>query len=622
MAARAAIGWRRIGPTRRFTLRHATYIDATISEERLGGQDIHILCGLWRYLRPYKLQIAGAFLALTVAAATVLSMGQGLRFLIDHGLASADSGLLNDALRVLLGMIAVLAVATYCRFSLVSWLGERVVADVRSDVFNHVVRLSPGFFEVTRTGEVLSRLTTDTTLLQVVIGSAVSVALRNILLFSGGTAMLIVTSPKLTGVVVLFVPLVVAPIAIIGRMVRRLSSRAQDKVADISAYAGEALGAVRTMQAFTHEAVDRERFGARVEDAFAVSMRRVRARAMLTAVVILLVFGAVGVILWLGGRNVVAGEISGGALSAFIFYSVLVAGSVGAITEVIGDLQRAAGATERLFELLRTEPAIEAPANPVALPDPPRGAVAFEAVTFRYPSRPEVKALDRFSLTVGTGETVALVGPSGAGKTTVFQLLLRFYDPEEGRITLDGVDLRDASPAAIRARTGLVSQEPVIFSADAFENIRYGRPDASDADVLAAAEAAAVRTFIEAFPEGFHTYLGERGVRLSGGQRQRIAIARAILRDPALLLLDEATSALDAESERLVQRALERLMADRTTIVIAHRLATVLRADRIFVIDNGAIVASGTHDQLMAEHGLYARLAQLQFDVGREAATA
>ena len=595
-------------------MRHRTYIETSISETRDATRDVRVLRRILRYLRPYALHVAGALLALVVAAGTVLSLGQGLRFLIDQGLTSDNEHLLNGALQVLLAATVLLAAATYARFLLVSWIGERVVADLRRDVFSHLIRLSPAFFEVNRTGEVLSRLTTDTTLLQVVIGSAVSVGLRNVLLMTGGTVMLLVSSAQLTGLVVLFVPLVVAPIIIIGRMVRRLSSLAQERVAEVSAQAGEALGEIRVMQAFTHEDADRRRFAARVEEAFVTSVRRIRARAVLTASVILLVFTAVGFILWMGGKAVIAGTMTGGELSAFIFYAIVVAGSVGALSEVVGDLQRAAGATERLMELLATVPEITAPAAPRPLPAP-RGEVTFDGVSFRYPTRPDSRALDGFTIAVRPGETVALVGPSGAGKTTVFQLLLRFYDPEAGSVRFDGVDLREADPAAVRARMGLVPQEPAIFSGSVLENIRYGRPDAGDAEVAAAAEAAAALGFIEELPERMQTELGERGIRLSGGQRQRIAIARAILRDPALLLLDEATSSLDAESERLVQRALDRLMRDRTTIVIAHRLATVLKADRIVVMDKGRIVASGTHQSLMAEGGLYARLARLQFDI-------
>lgn len=572
---------------------------------------------LWVHVAPYKLAVAGAALALTVAAGTLLVMGVGLRTLIDQGFASNDSGLLDRALFILLGVIVVLALATYSRYSLVSWLGERVVSDIRTRVFDHVLRFDAEFFETTRTGEVMSRITTDTTLLQVVIGSSASVAMRNVLLLAGGLVMLAVTSPKLTLMVVLFVPAVVAPIILIGRRVRRLSRASQDRVADVGAQVEESLNAARTIQAFCHEDRDRDRFKARVEDAFGASVQRIRARAGLTALVIMLVFGGVGVILWVGGHDVLSGKISGGELSAFVFYAIVVAGATGAVSEVIGDLQRAAGATERLSELLATRPAITAPEHPVALPDPARGAVAFESVTFHYPARPDRAALSDFSLEVRPGERIALVGPSGAGKTTVFQLLLRFYDAQAGRITFDGVALRDADPGDLRARIGLVAQDPVIFSASAAENIRYGRPDASDDDVRAAAEAAAARDFIEDLPQGFDTYLGEKGVRLSGGQRQRIAIARAILRDPALLLLDEATSALDAESERLVQEALGRLLKGRTSIVIAHRLSTVLEADRIVVMDEGRIQAIGRHGELMGQGGLYARLAELQFDQAR-----
>ena len=587
---------------------------STGTDEPPRQRDLRVLRPLLGYLKPYRLAVVGALIALIVAAGTVMTMGQGLRVLIDRGFRSE---LLDQALLVFLAVIVVLALASYSRFFLVSWIGERVVADIRREIFQHIIKLSPGFFEVTPTGEVLSRLTTDTTLLQVIIGSSVSMALRNTLLFVGCTIMLAVTNPRLTGFVFLFVPLVIVPIIFFGRRVRRFSRASQDRLADVGAFGTETLGSVRTMQAFTHEAIDRERFTVHVENAFATAINRVRARAFLTAIVIMLVFGAVGAILWLGGKDVIANRITAGELSAFVFYAVIVAGSVGAISEVFGDLQRAAGATERLLELLSTQPDIAAPESPIALPDPPNGHLSFEQVTFAYPSRLDTPALVGFDLDVKPGETVAIVGPSGAGKSTVFQLLLRFYDPQGGRVAVDGVNICDVDPAELRSRFGLVPQDPVIFSADAAENIRYGQPDANAAEVRAAAEAAAATEFLDRLPDGIHTHLGERGVRLSGGQRQRIAIARAILRDPAFLLLDEATSALDAESEQLVQQALERLMAKRTTIVIAHRLATVLVADRIVVMDRGEVVAEGTHAELIKRGGLYARLAELQFNQGQ-----
>ncbi len=572
---------------------------------------------LWRYVAPYRLAVIGAVLALSLAAGTVLVVGIGLRALVDQGFTGQDTGLLDRALLGLLVVVVLLAIATYSRYSLVSWLGERVVADIRKQLFGHVLTLDSVFFETTRVGDVLSRITTDTTLLQVVIGSSASVAMRNLLLLAGGLIMLAVTSPKLTLMVVFFVPAVVAPIVFIGRRVRQLSKTSQDRIADVGAQVEESLNASRTIQAFCHEDIDRDDFSARVENAFGAAVKRIRARAALTAVVIVFVFGGVGTILWIGGHDVLAGRLSAGELSAFIFYSILVAGATGAVSEVVGDLQRAAGATERLIEILAVRPGISAPDNPVPMPVPPGGEVSFEQTTFHYPSRPEMAALSDFSLTISKGEKIALVGPSGAGKSTVFQLLLRFYDPDRGRITFDGVELKSADPRELRGRIGLVAQDPVIFSTSGMENVRYGRRDASDEEVRAAATAAAATDFLDALPQGFDTYLGEKGIRLSGGERQRIAIARAILRDPALLLLDEATSALDAASERLVQEALARLMKGRTTIIIAHRLATVLEADRIIVMDKGRIVAQGSHEELMAEGGLYAHLAELQFDVER-----
>ena len=543
----------------------------------------------------------------------MLALGQGLRRLIDNGLAQSDPALLDSALVTLIFVALAMAGATYSRFFLVSWIGERVAADLRKAVYNHVLSLSPGFFEVTRTGELMSRLTTDTTLLQTIVGSSASMALRNVLLLLGGTVMLAITSPKLTGLIILIIPAVIVPIVVFGRRVRRLSRLSQDGLADVSSYVDESVAHIRTVQAFAHEEVDRGRFADHVENTFHISVRRIRARAFLTALIVVVVFSGIAVVLWVGGRSMLAGEISAGQLSAFLFYAIVVAGSVGAISEVVGDLQRAAGATERLIELLATETDVPAPARPVSLPKIVDGAVRFENVRFSYPARPEQPALDDFSLAVRAGEKVAIVGASGAGKTTVFQLLLRFYDPDAGTVSLEGIDIRDLLATALRSEIALVSQDPVIFSTSAAENIRYGRPDATDADVRSAAEAAAIADFLDGLPQGFGTFLGQKGVRLSGGQRQRIAIARAVLRDPRVLLLDEATSALDSESEHAVQMALVKLMAGRTTIAIAHRLATVRNADRIVVLDEGRIVAQGGHDALLVEGGLYARLAAMQF---------
>jgi ATP-binding cassette subfamily B protein len=579
---------------------------------------IAILGRLSPFLRPYRRRLVAASVALVVSSLTVLLLGQGLRHIVDQGLQQRDTTLLNQAVLGFVIVAAVLALATGARFYLVSWIGERVVADLRAAVFGRVIGLSPAYFETTKTGEVLSRLTTDTELLQTVIGSSLSMALRNMLTMAGALVMLAVTSLKLTLLVLVVVPAVVVPIVLFGRRVRKLSRKSQDRVADISAFAEETINAIRTTQAYTHEPIDRKNFTAIVDETFNAARSRIKTRALLTSIVIMLTFSAVAVVLWVGGYDVIAGRMTGGELSAFVFYAILMAVSVGTVSEVIGDVQRAAGAAERLLELLATAPDIQAPATPKAVPFPASGRVEFDGVTFHYPARPDKPSLHGFTLAVAPGETVALVGPSGAGKSTVLQLLLRFYDPEQGAIRFDGVDLKDADPSEVRRQIGLVAQDPVIFAASAWDNIRYGRPDAADEEVREAARAANALEFLDALPEGFSTFLGEKGVRLSGGQRQRLAIARAILRNPPLLLLDEATSALDAESEREVQAALEKLSEDRTTLVIAHRLATVKKANRIVVIEDGRIVAEGTHDALIKEGGLYARLAALQFTDGAE----
>ncbi|MEX1147375.1 MAG: ABC transporter transmembrane domain-containing protein [Sphingomonadales bacterium] len=568
---------------------------------------------LWPFLRPYRGTLVCALLALVVAASAMLGIGQAIRRLVDMGFSAEMREVVDLYFIALFGVAAVLAAATFARFYFVSWLGERVVADLRKAVYGHVISLSPEFFETARAGEVTSRLTTDTTLIQSVVGSSASIALRNLLLLVGGLVLLVITSIQLTAYVVVGVPLVVAPVVFFGRKVRQLSRESQDRLADASAMAAEKINAIQTVQSFSREADERNRFGGAVEGAFQTAVRRIRARSWLTAIVILVVFGAVDFVLWKGATSVIAGVMSGGDLAAFVFYAVVVAGSVGALSEVWGELQRAAGATERLMEILVTEPVIKPPANPRPLAEPARGEVRFDNVTFHYPSRPADAALDDFCLDIRSGETVALVGPSGAGKSTVFQVLMRFYDPDKGQVLVDGVDIAAVDPVGLRERIALVPQDTVIFGASAIDNIRYGRPDASDDEVWAAARAAAAEEFIRSLPEGGNTYLGERGTRLSGGQRQRVAIARAILKDAPLLLLDEATSALDAESEVLVQGALERLMENRTTLVIAHRLATVLKADRIVVMDRGRIVDIGRHDELAAKGGLYARLAELQF---------
>jgi ATP-binding cassette subfamily B protein len=582
------------------------------------------LRGLLPFLRPYRWRFAFAFVALLVAAGATLALPLAFRHMIDLGFGGGgqqDGGHIDLHFLALFGVAAVLAVATAARFYAVSWLGERVTADIRDAVYRHVVKQSPQFFETTRTGEVLSRLTTDTTLVQTVVGTSISISIRSLLLFAGGLVMMFVTSVKLTAIIVVLLVGVIAPILVFGRKVRTLSRDSQDRVADASAMAGEVLNAVSVVQAYTHESIEAKRFSESVERAFVTAMRRIRARAGLTAMAILLVFGAIVFVLWLGAHAVMRGEMSGGLLAQFILYSAIVACAVGALAETLGEAQRAAGATERLLELMAVQSAIVSPVNPLPRTRPapdtstPGAALSLHEVTFRYPSRPHAPALVDLSLEIQPGETVAVVGPSGAGKTTLFQLLLRFYDPQCGVIRLDGVEIRALALGDLRSAIGIVPQDTVIFAADAYANIRYGREEASDEAVIAAAKMAAAHEFIEALPQGYCTFLGERGVRLSGGQRQRIAIARALLKNPPLLLLDEATSALDAESERLVQGALEAAMAGRTTLVIAHRLATVQKADRIIVLDGGRLVESGTHASLVSAGGMYASLAALQFHV-------
>jgi len=564
------------------------------------------------HLRPYLGRAIAASLALLVAAGLLLGLGQGLRQLIDQGFGGASPANLNGAALAMFLIVAALGASTALRFYLVSWLGERVAGDLRRAVFNHVLSLSPAYFETARTGDMLSRLTADIAVLQALVGTAISQSLRNILLAIGAASMLVITSAKLAAITLVVVPVVVLPLILFGRRERKLSRSAQERVADLAATAEETINGLATVQAFTHEAADRARFSAEVERSVGAALRRILSRANLILIVILLGFGAITFSLWVGGRDVIAGRMTGGELSAFVFYAVLLASSLATISEIWGEMQRAAAAADRLLEILATKPEIAAPASPAILP-PPQGRVAFEGVTFHYPSRPDTPALSDITLALEPGETVALVGPSGAGKTTVLQLLLRFRDPQAGRVLVDGTDIRLVEPQALRGRLGLVAQEPMIFSASVAENIRYGRPDADDAAVLAAARAAAAADFIAALPQGMATHLGARGVTLSGGQRQRIAIARAILRDPPILLLDEATSALDAESEQAVQQALAAAARGRTTLVVAHRLATVRRADRILVMEAGRIVATGTHDALVRQGGLYARLAALQF---------
>lgn len=570
------------------------------------------LLGLLPFLKPYWLRWIWTFIALAIAAGTTLALPVAFRYLIDSGFSSGHSEHLNRYFILLFGLSIILAVATALRFYFVSWLGERVTADMRSAIYSHILRMSPQFFEITKTGEVLSRLTTDTTLIQTVVGTSLSMGLRNLFMLVGGIAMLIFTSPTLAGYILITLVFVIAPILLFGRKVRKLSKDSQDRVADSSAVAGEVLNAMPTVQSYTQEDRESIRFDVSVENAFQTALSRIRARSMLTVVVIVLVFGAISFVLWLGAQAVLSNEMTGGQLSQFIIYAVVTAGAIGAITEVWGDLQRAAGATERLMELLHIQSPVVETMQPKTLPADGDG-IEFENVNFSYPSRPDTLALKNFSLKIRHGEHVALVGPSGAGKTTLFQLLFRFYDPQSGTVRFNGIDLRDLTFKDARQPFSVVLQETVIFAGSVLDNIRYGNTSATLEEVKHAAQMAAASEFIEALPQGYDTFLGERGVRLSGGQRQRISIARAILSNPPILLLDEATSALDAESERQVQQALDNAAHNRTTLVIAHRLATVQAADRIVVMDAGEIVAEGTHAQLLVESPLYARLAKLQF---------
>jgi ATP-binding cassette subfamily B protein len=592
------------------------------TEWRPAGKSLKPLRAVIPFISPYKGVLTAAIVVLLCASAATGSLPFAARFLIDNGIATGDPEKIDFYFKVVFGVILAISALSAARLYLITWLGERVVADLRAKVYSHVVRQDPTFFEVTKTGEVLSRLTTDTTLVQSISGVGISIALRSTVMLFISIAGILYTSPRLTAMILLLVPAVIIPVIWIARKVRKLSRTAQDKVADSSGMANETLNAIQTVQAFTLEKLQSQRFSDSIEAAFDAALRRIKVRFVMSFGSMFLLFGAVTLVLWVGTREVLAGDMQAGELAQFVIFTVLLGSSGAMLSEMWGEVQRAAGAMERLIELLETRPSIAAPENPVPLPANSEGRISFDHVNFRYPSRPDDKAIDDFTLEIAPGETVAFVGPSGAGKSTTFQLLLRFYDPESGSILIDGTNIMDADPHDVRSRIGVVPQETMIFGASALENIRYGRPDATDEEVRQAAIAAEADGFIAALPDGYNTFLGEKGTRLSGGQRQRIAIARAILKNPPILLLDEATSALDAESERLVQEALERLMEDRTTIIIAHRLATVLKAERIVVLDEGAIQAIGTHRELVATNPLYARLAELQFRAAEQDAEA
>jgi ATP-binding cassette subfamily B protein len=590
---------------------------AAVAEEPLkeGTKKMSVLLSLMQFFKPYKLQMWVFITALVCTSAVTLSIGQGLRMVIDQGFVQQSLEHLNQAIMFIVIASVLMAIGTYVRFYLISWLGERVTADLRKAVFDHIVGLHPAFFETNRSGDIMSRLTSDTTLLQSIIGSSASIALRSAISFSGALIMLLVTNFKLSLMIVLAVPLILMPILIFGRKVRKLSRDSQDSIADVGSYAGEVIQHIKTVQSFTHEEQEKSAFASEVERAFLIARTRVRQRAVLMAVVILLVFGALSLMLWVGGSDVINGKMSGGDLGAFIFYAILMATGVASLSEVYGELQRAAGATDRLMELLHANNEILNPEAPIANIETLPAQLELRNVTFCYPSRPEQPALDNFSLKIEEGAIVALVGPSGAGKSTLFDLIQRFYDPQQGELCFGDTNIRQLTPTQLREQIAVVQQQPTLFSGDVMYNIRYGKSDASDEHVIAAAKAAHADEFINLLPNGYRSDLGEQGVRLSGGQRQRIAIARALLKDPRILLLDEATSALDAESEYKVQLALEKLMKGRTTVIIAHRLATILHADTIVVMDQGKNVAQGSHQQLIASSPLYARLAELQFSL-------